>query len=85
MNQNDQDFFVSIHLSPIAEVGNRTTIKFEHGKVLGHRVDVGDLVKRTFKSPNGFGSPCDKGPSRCIAYTSNMNFDVRTLPSKRIT
>ena len=48
---------LQIKIDPNTEVGTWATIKFDHGKVLGHRVDVGDLARPTYKNQNGFGLP----------------------------
>ena len=74
-----------ISLSPTVEVGTRITIRFDDGEVLGHRANVTGLGRPPYKSQNGFGLPCDIGSSRFRVFTSNVNFHVWTMLSKRIT
>ena len=57
MPLNHQDFLLQMHLGPNTEVGTWTTIKFDHGKVLRHRADVGDLARPAHKNQNDFGLP----------------------------
>jgi len=45
-----KDLLLDYHLKLVEKAGDRTTINFDHKKVLGRRADVGDLTRPIYKS-----------------------------------